>query len=411
MRLFQCIYLRDIEMKTKSAVIVFQHLVMMSVVILTVFCASCQAKTPNGPQGANQIAYDRFVPGAVWEDNDGTSVNAHGGGILIYEDTYYWFGEHKVAGKKGNTAHVGVRCYSSRDLYHWTDEGVALAVSSDPGSDIAAGCILERPKVIHNEKTGRFVMWFHLEPKGTGYKAARSGVAVSDSVTGPYTYLRSYRPNAGIWPETLDKQFKKPLSENELKDDVFSGGPDERIQDCNVLRRDFKGGQMARDMTLFVDDDSRAYHLYASEENSTLHISLLTDDYLAPAGKYVRVFENRWMEAPAICKREGKYYMLMSGCTGWAPNAARSAVAESIWGPWKELGNPCVGNGSNLTFGGQSTYIVKVNGRADAYIAMFDQWRPENAIDGRYLWLPMNFEDGGFEIHFRNQWDLSYFDQ
>ena len=94
-----------------------------------------------------------------------------------------------------------------------------------------------------------------------------------------------------------------------------------------------------------------------------------------------------------------------------APNAARSAVAERIWGPWKELGNPCVGNGSDLTFGGQSTYIVKVNDRADAYIALFDQWRPENAIDGRYLWLPINFTDDGFEIHYMDQWDLSYFDK
>jgi beta-xylosidase len=398
-------------MKSTRAVSVYRHPVIISIAMLAFICASCNTEPPVRSKQAIQDTYDCFVPGAVWEDPNGTPINAHGGGILIHGDTYYWFGEHKVAGKKGNAAHVGVRCYSSRDLYHWTDEGIALSVSHDPESDIAAGCILERPKVIHNKKTGRFVMWFHLEPKGTGYKAARSGVAVSDSVTGPYTYLRSFRPNAGVWPENLDEPFRTPLPENELKDDVFSGGPDERIQNCNVLRRDFKGGQMARDMTLFVDDDGQAYHLYASEENGTLHISLLTDDYLAPAGRYVRVFENRWMEAPAICKREGKYYMLMSGCTGWAPNAARSAVAESIWGPWKELGNPCIGNGNDSTFGGQSTYIVKFNDQPDAYIALFDQWRPENAIDGRYLWLPMNFTDDGFEIHFRNQWDLSYFNQ
>ena len=43
---------------------------------------------------------------------------------------------------------------------------------------------------------------------------------------------------------------------------------------------------MARDQTLFVDDDGAAYHVYASEENSTLQISRLTDDYLAPAGDF-----------------------------------------------------------------------------------------------------------------------------
>ena len=34
-------------------------------------------------------------------------------------------------------------------------------------------------------------MWFHLELKGKGYEAARSGVAVSDTPTGPYRFIRS----------------------------------------------------------------------------------------------------------------------------------------------------------------------------------------------------------------------------
>ena len=96
-------------------------------------------------------------------------------------------------------------------------------------------------------------------------------------------------------------------------------------------------------MNLFVDDDGKAYHIYASEENSTLHISELTDDYTACSGNYARFFVGRFMEAPAMFKKDGKYYLIMSGCTGWAPNPGRSAVASSIWGPWKELANPFVG--------------------------------------------------------------------
>ena len=42
-------------------------------------------------------------------------------------------------------------------------------------------------------------------------------------------------------------------------------------------------------------------------------------------------------------KKDGNYYLIMSGCSGWNPNAARSAIASSIWGEWKELGNPCIG--------------------------------------------------------------------
>ena len=109
-----------------------------------------------------------FRPGEIWPDDKGVPINAHGGGILLHKGVYYWFGEHKTEGRAGNQAHVGVHCYSSRDLYNWKDEGIALQVSSDPASEIADGCILERPKVIYNRKTRKFVMWFHLAPKGKG---------------------------------------------------------------------------------------------------------------------------------------------------------------------------------------------------------------------------------------------------
>ena len=124
--------------------------------------------------------------GELWYDNDGRHINAHGGGILKYGDTYYWFGEHKD--DNTSDALVGVMCYASKDLLHWRNCGVALSVTDAPanqnnmmpfrgfrgaGSDIERGCILERPKVIYNPVTKKFCMWFHLELKGQGYKAAR----------------------------------------------------------------------------------------------------------------------------------------------------------------------------------------------------------------------------------------------
>jgi hypothetical protein len=352
---------------------------------------------------------NKFYPGAIWPDTYGVHINAHGGGILYHENVYYWFGEHKIEGQAGNRAMVGVHCYASDDLYNWEDMGIALPVSDDPKSEITRGCVLERPKVIYNAKMDTFVMWFHLEPKGRGYKAARSGVAVSERVTGPYTFLTSFRPNAGAWPlNATPEQMQIP--DPAVFQQAFRGEYTEEIDLVNILGRDYASGQMARDMTLFVDDDGRAYHLYASEENSTLQISRLTNDYLAPAGAYVRAFPKRYMEAPAICKREGIYFFIGSGCTGWAPNAARSARADAIFGPWVELGNPCVGADREITFGGQSTYILPVAGKNDAYIAMFDLWRPENAIDGRYMWLPMQFRAGRFELHYMDEWDLSVFD-
>src|SRR6185312_15764226 len=105
-----------------------------------------------------------------------------------------------VEGEAGNVAQVGVHVYSSVDLYNWSDEGIALAVRCDPKSPIARGCILERPKVLFNPRSKQFVMWFHLEPRDTGYATALSAVAVADKPIGPYQFVNAFRPNAGIWP-------------------------------------------------------------------------------------------------------------------------------------------------------------------------------------------------------------------
>ncbi|PTX92345.1 glycoside hydrolase family 43 protein [Opitutus sp. ER46] len=354
-------------------------------------------------------AVPSFRPGELWPDDRGVHLNAHGGGVLWHDGTYYWYGEHKVAGGAGNRAEVGVHVYTSRDLYHWADAGIALAVSDDPAHDLARGCILERPKVLHNARTGKFVMWFHLELKGQGYRAARSGVAVADAPTGPFRFLGSFRPNAGVWPENLPADARRPLSAEEadkLQKLKLVGGPVPSFPGDLVCRRDFAGGQMARDMTLFVDDDGKAYHLYASEENGTLQISQLTDDYLRPAGRYVRVLPGEFNEAPAVLKRGGKYFLFTSGCTGWRPNAARLAVATSIWGPWRSLGNPCVGTPEQCanTFESQSTFVLPVQGRKDTFIFMADRWRPKDAIDGRYIWLPIAFENDVPVLRWHDEW-------
>ncbi|MEI6107509.1 MAG: glycoside hydrolase family 43 protein [Opitutae bacterium] len=356
-----------------------------------------------------------FLPGELWPDNNGVHVNAHGGGVLYHDGTYYWFGEHKIAGPEGNSAQVGVSVYSSIDLTHWKNEDIALKVSDDPKSDIAMGCILERPKVIFNAKTGKFVMWFHLEPKGQGYLGARSGIAVADRVTGPYRYIESLRPNAGVWPLNVPAALQTPLTPAEaanLSKLQLRGGPVPGYPTDLVFRRDFTGGQMARDMTLFVDDDGAAYHVYASEENGTLHISQLSDNFLKPAGKYVRVFPGGFNEAPALFKHGGKYWLFTSGCTGWAPNAGRLAVADSIWGPWTALGNPWLGPkaDTDLSFDSQSTFVLPVANKPGSFIFMADRWRPDNPIDGRYIWLPVHYRaDGGPNVEWRDSWDLSVF--
>ena len=314
--------------------------------------------------------------GELWPDISGRHINAHGGGILKYGDTYYWFGEHKA--DHTSDALVGVMCYASKDLLHWSNRGVALSVRDERGSDIERGCILERPKVIYNELTKKFCMWFHLELKGKGYDAARYGVAVADRPEGPYKFLYSQRADAGTWP--------------------VEGSP---MDADEFLKRDFATGQMSRDMTLYVDDDGKAYHIFSSEENMTLHIAELTGDYLHHTGRYTRMAPGGQNEAPAIFKHEGTYWMITSGCTGWAPNEARMFSAPSIWGPWTQHPNPCVGPNAEKTFGGQSTFVLPVDGR---YIFMADIWRPQHPSDARYIWLPIEFENGKPVIRWCDEW-------
>lgn len=343
-------------------------------------------------------ALDEIRPGQEWPDRKGEHINAHGGGLLFHEGKYYWYGENRPA--RGFTTEVGVEVYSSSDLMNWEDEGVALAVSDEAGHDIERGCIMERPKVVRNPKTGKFVMLFHLELKGQGYAAARVGFAESDSPVGPFRFIRSLRPNAGKWPVDFsrrDIRKAKKLKESDYKE-WWTPEWREAIREGLLLARDVPGGQMSRDMTVYVDDDGKAYHIYSAEENLTLNIAELTDDYLDYTGRYVRVAPGGQNEAPAIFKRDGVYWMITSGCTGWAPNEARMFKATSLWGPWEQLPSPFVGKDAKKSFHTQGTYIFKVEGTEDGFVFMADRWNPRSLKNSRHIWLPIDFEADGTPV-------------
>lgn len=350
-------------------------------------------------------ALDEIRPGQEWPDRKGEHINAHGGGLLFHEGKYYWYGENRPA--RGFTTEVGVEVYSSSDLMNWEDEGVALAVSEEAGHDIERGCIMERPKVIRNPKTGKFVMLFHLELKGQGYAAARVGFAESDSPVGPFRFIRSLRPNAGKWPVDFsrrDIRKAKKLKEADYKE-WWTPEWREAIREGLLLARDVPGGQMSRDMTVYVDDDGKAYHIYSAEENLTLNIAELADDYLDYTGRYVRVAPGGQNEAPAIFKRDGVYWMITSGCTGWAPNEARMFKATSLWGPWEQLPSPFVGKDAKKSFHTQGTYIFKVEGTEDGFVFMADRWNPRSLKNSRHIWLPIEFkEDDTPVIRWRDSW-------
>ena len=101
-------------------------------------------------------------------DDRGLPVHAHGGHILRDNGYFYFIGENRTGRNK-------VSCYRSKDLKTWEFRGNILTVDSKtqkhyfdthleldiPGqkASIGVGCNIERPKVIYNEKTGKYVMW------------------------------------------------------------------------------------------------------------------------------------------------------------------------------------------------------------------------------------------------------------
>ena len=56
--------------------------------------------------------YNSIHPGELWLDTDGNPIQAHGGGIIYINDTFYWYGENKEKSKPGSGIwHWGVNCY------------------------------------------------------------------------------------------------------------------------------------------------------------------------------------------------------------------------------------------------------------------------------------------------------------
>lgn len=338
-------------------------------------------------------------------DTDGQHVNAHGGCIIAWGNEWLWYGEARPM--RGFTSQ-GVSLYTApRDAkpagasaldIPWKNQGLVLTVVDEAGSPIERGCIIERPKVLWNERTRQFVMLFHSELKGQGYNAAQTGFATCDSPYGPFVLHHVQRPNASTWPADFTPEAIQKARSLKESDYPKWWTPEWRraVEDGLLLNRDFPRGQMSRDMTVFVDDDGTAWHIYSSEENLTLQAAELTPDYLGYTGRYYRIAAGGQNEAPCILKRDGHYWLVCSGCTGWDPNEARLFSATSMAGPWTQHPSPMRGEGAEKTFGGQGTWFWQPT--PGTYLFIADVWRPRSLAQSRHLCLPVAFDEDGVPV-------------
>lgn len=346
-------------------------------------------------------------PGQCWLDTKGERIQAHGGSIITVQGTFYWYGENKEKTTGADEVwHWGVRCYSSKDLYNWEDQGLIIFPEcDDPTSPLHPSSQMDRPHIIYNRYTGKYICWIKVMQKdGT----QRSTVLTADTLLGPYSMVH-----------------------------------------VNLLPL----GMSAGDFDLVVAPDGKAYYFF-ERVHTELICADLDEEYTNVTGYYSTHFPHvappLVREAPAHFTRNGKHYLITSGTTGYYPNPSQVAVADTWHGPYQVLGDPHPTDESRTSFHSQVSSVFKVPGKKDLYIACADRWLPELAdvpydlfialakkvLSGKagelsdvedalyrriknhkentamadYVWLPLHFEGETITIEWRDEWCLEEFE-
>lgn len=353
-------------------------------------------------------SYNSFKPGKVWLDTEGKRIQAHGGSVIFIDGTYYWYGENKekTTGKT-DIWHFGVRCYSSTDLYNWEDRGIIIPPEPDDvNSSLHPTSKMDRPHIIYNKTTGKYVCWLKIMNDKT--QEQTETVLVAENFLGPYTKV---------------KEGFKPL------------------------------GMNAGDFDLAVAEDGKGYYFFERVHSETVCADL-TPDYTDVTGYYSTHFPEKYppyvREATAHFMRKGKHYLITSGTTAYLPNPSQIAVADTWHGPYTVLDNPHRFDDSDTSFHSQISSVFKVEGKKDLYIAVADRWLPQHMelkyneyknvfekvfnpdFDGEinmdslpkmkpgqvsenisiadYVWLPLKFEGENVYIDWYDEWKIEDFE-
>lgn len=275
---------------------------------------------------------DAIYSGTPWFDQNGNVVSAHGANIVKEKDKFYLFGEAHI---DDSNAFAGFNCYSSKDLYNWKFESVALSVQKS--GKLGPNRVGERSKVMKCPNTGEYVMYMHVDT--LTYKDQFVGYATSKKITGPY-------------------QFKGPL--------LFDGKPIKKW-----------------DMGTFQDTDGSGYILIHGGE-----IYKLSADYKSVVAQINKSMTTGF-ESPTMLKKDGIYFLIGSHLTSWERNDNYYYTSNSINGPWESRG--LIAPEGSLTWNSQSTFVLPIIGTKETtYMFMGDRWSfPKQASSATYVWQPL----------------------
>ncbi|MCR2783544.1 MULTISPECIES: family 43 glycosylhydrolase [unclassified Microbacterium] len=354
---------------------------------------------------------DTIRPGHVWLDSDGKRIQAHGGSIFHEDGIFTWYGENKERTTPGSGIwHWGVRAYTSIDLVNWEDRGLIIPpVIDDESSPLHPAQKMDRPHIIYNRATGKYVCWLKVMGEGS-HDTQASTVLVADSLLGPYDIVRT-----GL----------EPL------------------------------GMSAGDFDLVVDSATGRAYYYFEKVHTELICAELSEDYTDVSGEFSSHFRHPGppftREAPAHFERNGIHYLLTSGSTGYFPNFTEVAAGPDYHGPFDVLGLTHRDDEEATSFRSQISSVFKHPQKQDLYIALADRWLPqlpvgmpnvydsvaarmrgeapkstdvapgvfaaamaagsgENTAIADYVWLPIQFDGDRPYIQWLDEWRVDDFD-
>lgn len=273
-------------------------------------------------------------PGEIWTDTEGKRIEAHGGALYYENGTYYLYGENKDhTDGKSEIWTYGIRCYSSKDLINWNDEGFLIAPNlADRNSLLHPHFRMDRPHIVKSPSTGKYVCWL----KYSG-KEACFALLTAERFRGPYRLVREYY---------------RPLGK--------------KVGDFDIAEFEDKA-------VLFFDGDHEgilAIELTADRLEVTGEPKMIRGGLHAPFCR----------EAPAYFNRSGKHYLITSGMTGYVPNPSETMISDALMGEYHIQGNPHRNDTSRASFNSQISKVFHVPD-SDLYIALADRWCTDYVVN------------------------------
>lgn len=229
-------------------------------------------------------------------DIHGEIIDAHDGSIEFWDGLFWLYGTN-YGSNDGFGLENRFVAYSSPDLQEWTPRGIILP-ERPPG-------IYCRPYVKRNPATGRYVLWFNWIEGWKGKKnwkagdgptsPGRIGVAVADKPDGPFTI---HAMEASVYGHA-------------------------------VPYGDVPHAQGVGDLNLFTDEDGTGYITYAIKSiRFGMIVERLAPDYLKGTGECSEVLGQQ-VEAPAMFKRNGWYYLLFGTLCCYCSKGSGAMVFRS----------------------------------------------------------------------------------